>query len=195
MEVTHEEQGDVDVFRISGRLDYSAVAGKLEERLRAPSLANPLRRFPVLDLSGVTMLGSQALRAILALAKELKGQSGIVFVCAPSAAATEALKVSGFLQMKIFESHDTLKDALSAATLAAKNTPVVRHDGDPWQMPVEKPLPPEPLKGWALAGDISKKAAMATVPVIKKTASLTAKTWVWLAEKIQALLDRKARKP
>ena len=35
MEVIHEEQGPVDVFRISGRLDYTATAGDFDKRLRA----------------------------------------------------------------------------------------------------------------------------------------------------------------
>src|SRR5438309_4349635 len=120
MDIVHEQQGDVDVFRISGRLDYSAAAGGFEKQLRAPWEANPQRRFAVLDLSGVTMLGSQALRGILTLSKDLKGQSGTVYVCAPSPAAAEALKVSGFLDNKIFESHATVKSAIEAAARASK---------------------------------------------------------------------------
>lgn len=179
MEVIHESQGDVDVFRISGRLDYSATAGGLEKLLRAPWEADQRRRFPVLDLSGVTMLGSQALRAVLALAKDIKGQSGIVYICAPSAAAAEALRISGFLDSRIFESHETMKNAVDAATRAAQRAPALIVD-DPWQAPPEKPPEPAPPKGWARAADNAKAAAKGM-----------ARTWIWMAEKIQRILDKK----
>lgn len=182
MEVIHEAQGPVDVFRISGRMDYSATAGDFDRRIREPWERNQLRRFPVLDLSGVTMLGSQALRGILALAKDIKGQSGTVFVCAPSPAAEEALKISGFLQIKVFELHESRKEAILAATLAAKKAPALKTD-DPWAPPPEPPPPPPAPKGL--------KAVLAAA---RNAASATGKTWNSLALLIQNLLDRKAKK-
>lgn len=182
MEVIHEEQGPVDVFRISGRLDYSATAGDLDDRLRSPVKHDPSRRFPVLDLSGVTMLGSQALRSILALAKDLKGQSGTVFVSAPSTVAVEALKISGFAQLKIFEQHATLKDAVIAATLAARKAPALKTD-DPFAAPPEPPPAPPPPSALEVALATTKKAAV-----------VAGKTWNWLALQIQGLLEKKPKK-
>lgn len=175
MEVIHEEHGPVDVFRISGRLDYTATAGDFDRRLRAPLERDPLRRFPVLDLYGVTMLGSQALRGILALAKDLKGQSGMVFVSNPSPTAEEALRVSGFAQLKVYEQHDKLKDAILAATLAARKAPALKTD-DPYYIAPEPPPPPPPPSGFQNA---------------VKTAG---KVWNGLAMQIQKLLEGKPKK-
>lgn len=182
MEVIHEEQGPVDVFRISGRLDYTATAGDFDRRLRGPFERNPQRRFPVLDLSGVTFLGSQALRGLIALAKDLKGQAGVVYVCAPSSAAEEALKVSGFSQLKIYEMHDKLKDAVIAATLAARKAPELKSD-DPFYVPPPPPEPPPPPTG--------KEVAM---EMAKKTLSGAGKAWNALAGQVQKLLDKKGKK-
>lgn len=182
MEIVHEEHGPVDVFRVSGRLDYTASAVDLEQRLRAPCERDPPRRFPVLDLSGVTMLSSQALRAILSLAKQIQGQSGIVFVGAPSAPAREALRVGGFLDLEIFQLRETMPDALAAATAAARKAPPLRTD-DPWQMPPPEPTPPEPPpppKPTEVAWNIAKKIAIAL-----------GKAWVFCAGQIQRLLERK----
>ena len=182
MEVIHEEQGPVDLFRISGRLDYTATAGDFDKRLRAPLERDPARRFPVLDLSGVTFLGSQALRGIIALSKDLKGQSGTVFVCAPSAAAEEALKVSGFSQLKIYELHAKQKDAIIAATLASRKAPELKKD-DPFYVPPPPPEPPPPPTG--------KEKALAAA---KQTLSAVGKGWNALALQLQKLLDKKGKK-
>jgi anti-anti-sigma factor len=182
MKVTHEAQGPVDVFRTSGRLDYTATAGDFDRRLRAPFERDPMRRFPVLELSGVTLLGSQALRGIIALAKDLKGQSGQVYVCAPSSAAEEALKVSGFSQLKIYEFHDDMKDAVIAATLAARKAPAIKTD-DPFYVPPPPPEPPPP------PGGVEKVLAVA-----KKTVTGIGKVWNALAMQLQKLLDKKAKK-
>ncbi len=179
MEVIHEEHGLVDVFRISGRLDYTATAGDFDRRLRSPMERDPQRRFPVLDLSGVTMLGSQALRGILALAKDLKGQSGKVFVSNPSTTAAEALKVSGFSQLKVYEEHPKLKDAVIAATLAARNAPALKTD-DPFYVAPEPPPPPPEKKG--------------LVQIITGTVSGIGKLWTGLAGGIQRLLDMGGKK-
>jgi anti-anti-sigma factor len=181
MEVIHQEKGTVDVFHISGRLDYTASASDFESRLRSPWERDPLRRFPVLDLSGVTMLSSQALRAVLALAKDLKGQAGIVYVSAPSTAAREALKVSGFLQLKIFELHDTLTSAIEAATLAASTAPALKTD-DPWKVAPAPPPPPPPPTG-----------LKAVWHATKNSASMLAKAWQSAAMLIQSVLDGKKK--
>lgn len=148
MQVLHEEQGPVDVFSISGRLDYTAVAADFDDLLRAQWTKDPLRRFPVLELGGVTMMSSQALRSVLALAKDLKGQHGKVFVAQPSVAAREALKVSGFLELRIFELHESLSDAVAAAIDAAgRAAPLPSVEDDPFKMPEAAPEPPPPPSG------------------------------------------------
>lgn len=182
MVVNHEEQGPVDVFRISGRLDYTATAGDFDRRLRAPFERDQARRFPVLDLSGVTMLGSQALRGIIALAKDLKGQSGQVYVCSPSDAAAEALKVSGFSQLKVYELHDNLKDALIAATLASRKAPALKTD-DPFYVPPPPPEPPPPPTGKEVALEMARKTLVGL-----------GKAWNATAMQLQKLLDKKAKK-
>lgn len=145
MQVLHQEEGSVDVFRISGRLDYTAVAADFDDLLRAAWTKNPRRRFPILELSGVTMMSSQALRSVLSLAKDLKGQHGKVFVTQLSASAREALKVSGFLELRIFEEHEQLGEAVIAAQHAAEVAPPLPSaEADPWKMPEAAPEPPPP---------------------------------------------------
>jgi anti-anti-sigma factor len=182
MEVIHEEHGPVDVFRISGRLDYTAAAGDFDRRLRAPVEKDPTRRFPVLDLAGVTFMGSQALRGVIALAKDLKGQSGQVFVSAPSSAAEEALRISGFSLLKIYELHGKLQDAIVAATLAARKAPALKTD-DPFYVPPPPPEPPPPPTG--------KEIAMR---VVKGAVSGLGKGWNAIALQLQKLLDKNAKK-
>jgi anti-anti-sigma factor len=182
MEVIHEEQGLVDVFRISGRLDYTATAGDFDRRLSAPFERDPQRRFPVLDLSGVTFLGSQAMRGIISLAKDVKGQSGVVYVSAPSSAAEEALKVSGFSQLRIYELHAKLKDAIIAATLAARKAPELKSD-DPFYVPPPPPEPPPPPTGTEVAMEMAKK-----------TLSGAGKAWTALALQVQRVLEKKDKK-
>lgn len=177
MEVSHEERGAVDVFRLSGRLDYTAVAADFDDLLRAPWRRDPARRFPVLELGGVTMMSSQALRGVLALAKDLKGQHGKVFVAQPSAPAKEALKVSGFLELRVFELHDTLENAVAAAMrMAATAAPLPSAEDDPWKLPEPPPEPPPPPTGL--------KALLAGI----------ANAWLAAAGGIQRLLDL-AKKP
>jgi len=143
MEIRHEAHGLVDVFYIAGRLDYTAVAADFDDLLRAPWIKEPVRRFPLLELSGVTMMSSQALRSVLSLAKDLKGQHGKVFVAQPSAAAREALKVSGFLELRIFELHEQMPAALAAAVAAARSAaPLPAEDYNPYTMPEPEPEPP-----------------------------------------------------
>lgn len=182
MEVIHEQHGPVDVFRISGRLDYSSTAGEFDRKLRGPSERDPLRRFPVLEMSGVTMLGSQALRGVLALAKSLKGQSGLVFVAAPSAVAEEALDVSGFLQLKVFQKFATLEEAISAAAAAARTAPPLKTD-DPFAVPPPPPPPPPAPTGLA-----------AVVESLKSAAASAGKTWNAMAMKVQDAIDKTSKK-
>ena len=112
MEVIHQEKGTVDVFHISGRLDYTASASDFENRLRSRWERDPLRRFPVLDLSGVTMLSSQTLRAVLALAKDLKGQAG--WVVQPAAGKERADAAGGELLYRVVAAVCHVEDVRAA---------------------------------------------------------------------------------
>src|SRR6187549_2233188 len=92
-----------NVLWVSGKLDSStspdfeaAIAKLAESLVQVPPQA-------VLEFSGIETLTSAPLRAMLTLAKRLHASKGSVLLAAPSPVAVEALKVSGFMRLKVFQ--------------------------------------------------------------------------------------------
>ena len=81
--------GRVAVLRVSGRLD-ARTANVLRER--GAEVAAEGRNL-VLNLSGVTFMGSSGLGALLALTEEFQEQAGEVRIAEPSEAASAVIRL------------------------------------------------------------------------------------------------------
>ena len=73
MEIAQEQDGDVVIVRLSGRLDSSA-APAAEERLSAALAGAPPRL--AVDMSGLDYISSAGLRVLLVVAKKVQQQKG-----------------------------------------------------------------------------------------------------------------------
>jgi anti-anti-sigma factor len=104
--VVHKEW-EVDVMTVFGRIDAER-APELEAAGRKV-LTTPYQKL-LINLSAVDYLSSAGLCALLNLAKLAQAQHGRLFVCCPSAAVQQVLKLSGF--DKILAVRDSLQSAL-----------------------------------------------------------------------------------
>src|SRR5689334_1206311 len=92
-----------NILWVSGKLDSSSSP---EFEAAIARLAESLADIPpraVLEFSGIETLTSAPLRAMLTLAKRLHASKGSVVLAAPSPIAVEALKVSGFMRLQVFQ--------------------------------------------------------------------------------------------
>ncbi len=108
-----EEKGEspVTILHLSGDLD-SKTHSDLESKA-AEAIDKGSRRL-VLDLGGVTFMGSAGLRAMHGISNKLKatGGGGRLKIANPSDAVSRIMKTLGFDQM--FEIHVSLEDALKS---------------------------------------------------------------------------------
>ena len=93
MEIAQEQDGDVVIVRLSGRLDSSA-APSAEERLGAALSGEPPRL--AIDMSGLAYISSAGLRVLLVLAKKVQQQKGKVALGGLVDNVREVFAVSGF---------------------------------------------------------------------------------------------------
>jgi stage II sporulation protein AA (anti-sigma F factor antagonist) len=113
IEIRQEEQGDVRILALSGRLDTETSAD-LELAL-ADLQAAGANRF-VIDMADIGYVSSAGLRVLLALAKQLEGSRGSVRLCSLNDAVKQVFDVAGFSRMfAIFPDRDTALGAQSAA--------------------------------------------------------------------------------
>jgi anti-anti-sigma factor len=99
-----------NILWVTGKLDSSSAADfeKALAKLSKSLTEEPPRA--VLEFSGIETLTSAPLRAMLTLAKRLHAAQGEVVVAAPSPIALEALKVSGFLRLEVFQLIDSVDE-------------------------------------------------------------------------------------
>jgi len=115
IEIRQEEQGDVRILILSGRLDTETSAD-LELAL-ADLQAAGANRF-VIDMGDIGYVSSAGLRVLLALAKQLETSRGSVRLCALNEAVKQVFDVAGFSKMfAIFRDRDA---ALGGAGVAPK---------------------------------------------------------------------------
>jgi len=92
MDIVHEKDGDVVIFRLSGRLDSNAAASAEADLgaavAGAPSLA--------IDLSGLDYISSAGLRVMLVLARKVQQASGKLALFGLQPAVRQVFTVSGF---------------------------------------------------------------------------------------------------
>lgn len=109
MDLKTESAGGALVLSVGGRLD-SQNAQEFEAAARdAIAGAGPA---VVLDLAELSYISSAGLRAVLVVAKELRGRGAKFALCALQDPVREVLQLSGF--DKIVDVHDTRPAALAA---------------------------------------------------------------------------------
>jgi len=116
IEIRQEEQGDVRVLALVGRLDTETSAD-LELALQDLQAAGA-KRF-VIDLAEIGYVSSAGLRVLLALAKQLDGGRGSLRLCALNDAVKQVFDVAGFSRMfAIFPDRDAALGAPAPAPAA-----------------------------------------------------------------------------
>ncbi|HEY1797886.1 MAG TPA: STAS domain-containing protein [Stellaceae bacterium] len=92
MDIERDNDGDVAIFRLSGRFD-SAAAGFAEGGLGSAVTGTPRL---VLDLSGLDYISSAGLRVILVLARKVQQAAGKLALFGLRPTVREVFTVSGF---------------------------------------------------------------------------------------------------
>lgn len=118
LEIRQEEQGDVRILALSGRLDTETSAD-LELALQDLQAAGATRF--VIDLADIGYVSSAGLRVLLALAKQLDGGRGSLRLCALNDAVQQVFDVAGF--SKMFALFPTREAALGAPAAAKPKPP------------------------------------------------------------------------
>ena len=93
MKVEWESKGETTIARIEGRID-STRTESLQEELQ--SGLDPKAQAALLDFEKVSFISSAGLRAVLALAKQLKGRNVKMGLCSLSGSLRKIFEVSGF---------------------------------------------------------------------------------------------------
>ncbi|HEY2395294.1 MAG TPA: STAS domain-containing protein [Rudaea sp.] len=96
IEIRHEEQGEVRILVLSGRLDTETSAD-LELALQDLQAAGATQF--VIDLGEIGYVSSAGLRVLLALAKQLDGGHGSLKLCALNDAVKQVFDVAGFSKL------------------------------------------------------------------------------------------------
>ncbi len=104
MEITSRKQGQAVKVSISGKMD--AVTAPDFENALSGMIAQGEVKFLV-DLSGLDYISSAGLRAILVVAKELKGREGELLFVGLRDHVQDIFKISGFYSIfRIFRTED-----------------------------------------------------------------------------------------
>jgi anti-anti-sigma factor len=153
IEIRQEQQGEVRILALSGRLDTETSAD-LELALQDLQ-ADGATHF-VIDLADIGYVSSAGLRVLLALAKQLDGGRGSLKLCALNEAVRQVFDVAGFSRMfAIFPNRDAALASAAAAVAAA---------------PAAKPAPAAAPPARAAAAAIAPKPAPAPAVPTKPAA-------------------------
>ncbi|AGW12654.1 STAS domain-containing protein [Megalodesulfovibrio gigas] len=108
LELVTEKRGQAIVLHPMGRLD-NATATAFQQGVERVLAMGETRI--VVDLAGLEYISSAGMRALLALAMQLRSRpQGAVAFARPAGMVQDVLKLAGFHQM--FTIHATLEDAL-----------------------------------------------------------------------------------
>jgi anti-anti-sigma factor len=134
MESTTEIIEGAEILRLRGKLD-STCASEFDVALRELGKEDTVRCV-VLEMSNVSTLTSAPLRNILTLSKRLKQIKLPLFLASPSDNCQEALHISGFTQLRLFE----IKESVEAIMPLLPGLPLVpRPAAKPAAAPAAKP--------------------------------------------------------
>lgn len=111
MEIAERFVSGTIVALLKGKMEADTVP--MFERWFDAHMESSIDRI-VLDLSGLSYISSAGLRAILAAAKQLKGQRGLA-ICGLYGMVGQVFQVSGFVS--ILETYPTVEGALQAESL------------------------------------------------------------------------------
>lgn len=92
MDIVRDKDGEVAVFRLSGRFDSNA-AGPAEVELGAAVTGAPRL---VIDMSGLDYISSAGLRVVLVLARKVQQAAGKLALFGLQPAVRQVFTVSGF---------------------------------------------------------------------------------------------------
>ncbi len=92
-DLKEEQQGDVYILRIKGRLD--AVSAPIAEKKIFESIKRSEYKI-LIDMSGVNYLSSAGMRMLLSTTKRLRALSGKLYLSNLSVEVLDVLKMSGF---------------------------------------------------------------------------------------------------
>jgi anti-anti-sigma factor len=111
MEFAHESEGDIEVARLSGRLDSSSAPTAEEQLTRLIGSGTPRL---AIDLSNLDYISSAGLRVLLLVARKVQQAHGklALFGLAPS--VREVFSISGF------DTIFTVRDDAAAAIAAVR---------------------------------------------------------------------------
>lgn len=113
IDIRQEEQGDIRILALSGRLDTETSAD-LELALQDLQAAGA-NQF-VIDMADIGYVSSAGLRVLLALAKQLEGGRGSLKLCALNEAVKQVFDVAGFSRLfAIFPSREAALGAPAKA--------------------------------------------------------------------------------
>jgi anti-sigma B factor antagonist len=115
IEIRQEEQGEVRILALSGRLD-TETAADLELALQDLQALGATQF--VIDLGEIGYVSSAGLRVLLALAKQLDGGRGSLKLCALNEAVKQVFDVAGF--SKLFAIFPDRAAALAAMAPAGR---------------------------------------------------------------------------
>ena len=109
MEIQVRKVAMATIVSVSGKMD-AVTAPEYEQRLRE-LLAEGGKTF-INDFSDLSYISSAGLRSILATAKALKAESGMLLFSGIKGPVKDVFEISGF--GSLFELHDTLDSALKS---------------------------------------------------------------------------------
>jgi len=109
LEVRADPIGEVQIVRLSGRLD-SATAEEFDSRIQQFAAGTATRM--VLDLSHVDYVSSAGLRSLLGLLKQVKAQGGTLVLAAVQPRVADILEIAGF--RTLFAIANTCDEALAS---------------------------------------------------------------------------------
>ena len=107
MEISIQKVNAVDVVHIRGSLD-TGTAAEAQQKI-APLLGSGARI--VVDFDGLDYISSAGLRVLLATAKRLKKDGGVMRICNPNDMVREVFAISGF--GTIFDVYDSRDKAVA----------------------------------------------------------------------------------
>lgn len=96
LDIACENQGQILVARLSGRID--AAASRVFEEQALAWLESGARNL-VMDLSSISYISSAGLRVFLLIAKKVKEVEGSVKLCALTPAVNDVFEISGFSRL------------------------------------------------------------------------------------------------
>lgn len=109
MEISQEKKNNINVVKITGRLDAS-TAGSLEEAFHVFYDENKVK--VLVNCEALDYISSAGLRVLLATAKEFKKQDGKIGLCNLNPNVKQVFEISGFTS--IFPIYENEEKGLAA---------------------------------------------------------------------------------